>query len=425
MGTRSPFFNGRFRSTSIMWWPPGLSSTVLPGGSSSLGTARMRITLPSIHISWISALPAAGLSAPRRLARRSLVSSMYAPAVVWPSTVPRTHAARASTCPCAAAAAASSANPRSALVIVRIFKPSQHVAREILALRKLLELRIDESGVDPEALLAALARFERNLLQQLLHHRIQAPGADVLGLFIHRPGDLGETPDPVRYERDFDLLRGKQRLVLTGEASVGRREDSLEILHRKGIQLDTNGEAPLQLRNQVRRFGKMERSARDKEYMVGFHHSVLGGDGSALHEREQVPLHALARNVGADRLPAVRDFVDLVEKHDAVLLDVGKRLGTQVLVVHQASRLLVGEHPHRFADLHPAQFSPAAAEILKHPLDLLCQLLHPGRGEYLHVRLLRRHFDFDLPVVELALAQFLAKLLPRRGLFLADCVRRL
>src|SRR5437764_7936467 len=100
--------------------------------------------------------------------------------------------------------------------------------------------------------------------------------------------------------------------------------------------------------------------------MVVLHHSVLGGDRGALHEGEQVPLHALPRNVGAGRFPAARDLVDLVQKHDAVLLDVGERLRTQVLLVDKASRLIVGEHPHRFADLHPAKFSPVAAQILKH-----------------------------------------------------------
>src|SRR6267378_563872 len=89
-----------------------------------------------------------------------------------------------------------------------------------------------------------------------------------------------------------------------------------------------------------------------------------------------------------------------------------------------ASRRLVGGHPHRFANLHAAQFSPAAAEILKHALDLLGELLHPGRGEYLHVRLRRGHFDIDLLVVELALSQSLAEFLPRRGLFLAGGARR-
>src|SRR5439155_4593934 len=148
--------------------------------------------------------------------------------------------------------------------------PSQHVAGEVLALRTLLEFRIDEAGVDPEALPATVARIERNLLQQLLHDRVKAPRADVLGLFLHRPGDLGETPDPVRHEADLHRLGGEERLVLAGEAGVGRREDSLEILHRKRIQLDANGEASLQLWNQVRGFGKMKRSARDEEYMVGF-----------------------------------------------------------------------------------------------------------------------------------------------------------
>jgi len=75
---------------------------------------------------------------------------------------------------------------------------------------------------------------------------------------------------PSGTKEDLDILSGEQRLVLAREAGVGRREDSLEILHRKRIQLDANGEAPLQLRNQVRRFGKMKRSARDEEYMVGF-----------------------------------------------------------------------------------------------------------------------------------------------------------
>src|SRR5213592_3680581 len=64
-----------------------------------------------------------------------------------------------------------------------------------------------------------------------------------------------------------------------------------------------------------------------------------------------------------------------------------------------------------------------STQILKHALDLLGELLHSRRGEYLHVRLRRRHFDFDLSVVELALAQFLAELLPCRRFSLADGVR--
>ena len=116
---------------------------------------------------------------------------------------------------------------------------------------------------------------------------------------------------------------------------------------------------------------------------------------------------------------AAGDLVDLVEEHDAVLLDVGERTRAQVLVVHQARGFLVGEHLHGFADLHLAQPAPAAAEVLEHALDLLGQFLHAGRGEDLHVRLGRRHLDFDVRVVEFAFAQLLSELLARRRFLVA------
>src|SRR6185503_19085385 len=126
---------------------------------------------------------------------------------------------------------------------------------------------------------------------------MQAPGADVLGLLVDRPGDLRETPDAVGLEADLDILGGEQRLVLTREAGVGCSENSLEILDRQRIELDPDRKAPLELRYQVRRLGKVERAARDEEYVIRLHHSVLRGNGRPLHERQQVPLHTLARDV--------------------------------------------------------------------------------------------------------------------------------
>jgi hypothetical protein len=41
-------------------------------------------------------------------------------------------------------------------------------------------------------------------------------------------------------------------------------------------------------------------------------HAVLGGDRRSLDQRQQVALHALARDVGALELAAARDLVDLV-----------------------------------------------------------------------------------------------------------------
>src|SRR5258706_10195617 len=81
---------------------------------------------------------------------------------------------------------------REALLSSCACSPPQHVACEALALRQFLELGIDESGIDPEALLAAFYRLERNFLKQLLHDCLQPPGADILALLVDRPGDLGQ-----------------------------------------------------------------------------------------------------------------------------------------------------------------------------------------------------------------------------------------
>ena len=65
----------------------------------------------------------------------------------------------------------------------------------------------------------------------------------------------------------------------------------------------------------------MERPGRDKQDVIGSDHAVLGVDGRAFHEWQQVSLHALARYVSANRFRAPGDFVEFIEKNDAVLFD--------------------------------------------------------------------------------------------------------
>ena len=48
----------------------------------------------------------------------------------------------------------------------------------------------------------------------------------------------------------------------------------------------------------------MERAAGDEQDVVGLDHAVLGGDGGAFDQRQQVALHALARHIGARRFPS-------------------------------------------------------------------------------------------------------------------------
>lgn len=49
---------------------------------------------------------------------------------------------------------------------------SKHIPREILALRKVFEFGIDIRRIDVDRRARMFCRVERNLLEQLLHHRI-------------------------------------------------------------------------------------------------------------------------------------------------------------------------------------------------------------------------------------------------------------
>jgi hypothetical protein len=173
------------------------------------------------------------------------------------------------------------------------------------------------------------------------------------------------------------------------------------------------GKATLQFGNQVGGLGEVEGAAGDEQDVVGLDHAVLGADRGALHQRQEVPLHALARDLGAVRLGARGDLVDLVEEDDAVLLDVLQRLGLDLLVVDQAHGLFVGQRLHGIADLHLALPLLAAADVLEHALDLLGEVFHAGRGEDFHAGLRCGDLDLDFLVVEFAFAQLLAELLPR------------
>ena len=60
----------------------------------------------------------------------------------------------------------------------------------------------DECRIDDERFAAAVLRFEADVLQQLLHHRLEAPRADILDRFVHLGRDAGERLDAVVGEID-------------------------------------------------------------------------------------------------------------------------------------------------------------------------------------------------------------------------------
>ena len=156
----------------------------------------------------------------------------------------------------------------------------------------------------------------------------------------------------------------------------------------------------------------MKRATADEQDVIGSHHTVLRRDRGSFHQGQKVALYALSRDFGCACFLSAGDFVDLVEKHDAVLFGIGQRAQFDFLVVDELSRFLIGDQLERIAYLQLAGACSAAPHVLEHALDLRRQVFHTRRGENFHLGRDLGNFDFNFLVIEIAFAQSLAKLLP-------------
>ena len=124
-----------------------------------------------------------------------------------------------------------------------------------------------------------------------------------------------------------------QRDILLDQRCFRLGQDAAHVIARQRLQLDSDRQAALQFRQQVRRLGDMERAGGDEQDVVGLDRAMLGRNGGAFDQRQQVALHALARDVAAMTVLAYAYLVDLVEEHDAVVLDRVDRLQHQLVAV--------------------------------------------------------------------------------------------
>src|SRR5881296_3367673 len=193
---------------------------------------------------------------------------------------------------------------------------SQNVPRQVLVARDVTQASRHVAGVDGQLLAGHVRSIERDLIQQSLHDRVEAPRPDVLRARVHLHRDLRDRLHRVRREPERHLLRSEELGVLRDQRVLRFRQDADEILARQGVELDADRKASLELRDEVRGLRDVEGAGRDEQDVVGAHDPVLGRDGRALHDGEQVPLDALARDIGAvARLPP-GDLVELVEEDD-------------------------------------------------------------------------------------------------------------
>ena len=149
------------------------------------------------------------------------------------------------------------------------------------------------------------------------------------------------------------------------------RQDALDVFTRQSAQLDADRQSALQLGQQVGRFRDVKRAGGDEEDMIGLHRAVLRRDCRAFDQRQQIALHAFARDVGAaaHAVAARIDLVDLVEEDDAVVLDRRDRLGGNLVVVDQLVALFGDQNVEAVLDRDAARLCALAECLSQHLAD--------------------------------------------------------
>src|SRR5256712_472726 len=297
---------------------------------------------------------------------------------------------------------------------LRRASPSQNVPRQVLVAGDVAEASPHVAGVDGQLLAGHLGGVERDLLQQPLHDRVAPPRPDVLRARVHLHRNIRDRLHRVRRELESHLLRPQQLRVLLEQRVLRFRQDADEILARQGVELDADREAPLELGDEVRGLRDVKGAGRDEQDVVGAHDPVLGRDGRALHDRQQVPLDALAGDVGPGAGLAPGDLVDVVEEDDPRVPRPPDRLRDDLFHVDELLRLLLNEEPPRLGDPHPAPLGPRRHEIRQHVLQVDPHLLHALTGEHFdHRHRLLLRLELDHPVVEPAGSQLDPELVHR------------
>ena len=88
----------------------------------------------------------------------------------------------------------------------------------------------------------------------------------------------------------------------------------------------------------------MKRARGDEQHVVRLDRAVLGVDGAALDQRQQIALYAFAGYVGSRRLLAARDLVDFIDEYDAILFGVGSTARSfSVLFVDHLGRFVIDQ----------------------------------------------------------------------------------
>ena len=148
--------------------------------------------------------------------------------------------------------------------------------------------------------------------------------------------------------------------------------------------------------------------------MVRPDRAVAGLNDRPLDDRKEVPLHPLAAHVGTAGPSPGDDLVQLVQKDDAVLLDLLQCLLREGVRVYQLLGLLTLKSPQGLPYLHPALLRPLGQDSAEHLVQVDSHGVHPGAAQDGNGRRVVRDLDVDLAVVQPPIPQHRQELGPSR-----------
>ena len=172
---------------------------------------------------------------------------------------------------------------------------------------------------------------------------MEAASADIFGLLVDPEGEFGHLSQGFGGEFELQALGLEECGGLLYERGFGLGENANEVVDGERLEFDPDGETALQFRDQVARLRDVERAGGDEEDVVGRNHAVLGVDGGAFDDGQDVALDALAGDVGAVAALATGDLVDLVEEDDSGVFDALDSEPRDLVHVDQATFFFLDE----------------------------------------------------------------------------------
>ena len=226
---------------------------------------------------------------------------------------------------------------------------------------------------------------------------MQSSGTNVLRVSIHILGHPGKPLDSIIGKLHRNTLSGQKRNILLDKSISRLRKNTNEIVLLQRIQLNPNGETPLQLRDKVAGLRHMEGSCRNKENMVGLHRTILRSNGAALDNRQNITLNAFTAHICPAGAALGRYLVNFVDEDNAALLSLLNGHLDNIVHVDEFIGFLLPEDLPGLCHRDLLVFLFLRNKLAEHILQILAHAVEIRPGEHSHhlghFLLLQLHLD--------------------------------